>query len=114
MLVDRDGFWYRVLVARYGEEAGRLEVGGNSGSFWWREIAKIRDGIGDTDGGWFAERVSKKVRDGTSTFFWYDRWIGDVPLRTRFSRLFELSNNKLCTVADMFTLSWEDGGEAWS
>ena len=27
MLVDRGGFWYRVLVARYGEEAGRLEVG---------------------------------------------------------------------------------------
>lgn len=24
MLVDRGGFWYRVLVARYGEEAGRL------------------------------------------------------------------------------------------
>jgi len=28
MLVDRGGFWYRVLVARYGEVAGRLEVGG--------------------------------------------------------------------------------------
>jgi hypothetical protein len=27
MLVDRGGFWYRVLVARYGEEVGRLEVG---------------------------------------------------------------------------------------
>ena len=27
MLVDRDGFWYRVLVARYGEEAWRLEAG---------------------------------------------------------------------------------------
>jgi hypothetical protein len=27
MLVDREGFWYRVLVARYGEEAGRLEDG---------------------------------------------------------------------------------------
>lgn len=27
MLVDRGGLWHRVLVARYGEEAGRLEVG---------------------------------------------------------------------------------------
>jgi hypothetical protein len=34
-----------VLAARYGEEAGRLEVGGKSGSYWWKEIAKIRDGI---------------------------------------------------------------------
>jgi len=24
MLVDRKGLWYRVLAARYGEEAGRL------------------------------------------------------------------------------------------
>jgi len=51
MLVDRDEFWYRVLVTWYGEEAGRLEVGGRSDSFWLREIAKIRDGIGDTEGG---------------------------------------------------------------
>jgi len=46
MLVDRGGLWYRVLAARYGEEAGRLEVGGRSVSIWWREITK---------GGWFAE-----------------------------------------------------------
>jgi hypothetical protein len=109
MLTDRDGFWYRVLVARCGEEAGRLEVGGRRGSFWSREIAKIRDGIGETDEGWFAERVSKRVGDGTSTYFWYDRWLGDAPLRMRFSRLFDLSNNKLCTVADMFNLGWGTG-----
>ncbi|KEH17063.1 hypothetical protein MTR_0048s0160 [Medicago truncatula] len=24
MLMDKDNFWYRVLVARYDEEAGRL------------------------------------------------------------------------------------------
>jgi hypothetical protein len=26
--VDRGGFWYMVLVTRYGEEVRRLEVGG--------------------------------------------------------------------------------------
>jgi len=36
LLVDRCGFWYRVLAARYGEEVWRLEVGGRSGSYWWR------------------------------------------------------------------------------
>jgi len=48
VLVDRGGFWYRVLVARYGEE-----VGGQSVSSWWREMAKIKDGVGEIDGGWF-------------------------------------------------------------
>jgi len=34
-LVDMCGFWYRILVARYGEDCGRLEDGGRSGSSWW-------------------------------------------------------------------------------
>lgn len=34
LLVDRGGLWYRVLVARYGEVNGRLEVGGRSISCW--------------------------------------------------------------------------------
>lgn len=37
LLVDRGGLRYRVLVARYGEEAGRLAVGERSASSWWGE-----------------------------------------------------------------------------
>ena len=114
MLLDRGGLWYRVLVARYGEEAGRLVVGGRSASSWWREIVKIRDGVGEIDGGWFAERVSKVLGDGTNTFFWLDRWVGDVLLCMRFARLFDLTTNKLSIVADMCALGWGVDGEAWS
>lgn len=114
MLVDRGGFWYRVLASRYGEKAGRLVVGGRSGSSWWREIVKIRDGEVGDDGGWFGERVSKVVGDGNNTFFWYDNWLGDVPLCRRFGRLFDLATNKLISVANMFVLGWEEGGGVWS
>jgi len=62
--MDRDGFWYRVLVARYGEEAGRLEVGGRSVSSWWREIAKIRDGVGENEG---------FCREGVESFRGWDK-----------------------------------------
>ena len=102
--MDRGGFWYRVLVARYGEEAGRLAVGGQSVSTWWRAIARIRDGVGEIDGGWFEERVSKALGDGTNTLFWLDRWVGGVPLCRRFARLFDLSTNKFCAVADTCAL----------
>ncbi|MCI76129.1 receptor-like kinase, partial [Trifolium medium] len=34
-LTDRGGMWYRVLVALYGEAAGRLTVGGRNRSAWW-------------------------------------------------------------------------------
>ncbi|XP_024630889.1 uncharacterized protein [Medicago truncatula] len=106
--VGGSGLWYKVLVARYGETVGRLEVGGRSVSSWWREVAKIRDGVGDVEGGWFVDRVSKKVGDGSSTYFWYDRWLGDVPFCISFRRLFNLVSNKLSTVADMVD------GEAWN
>jgi hypothetical protein len=69
-----------VLAARYGEKAERLEVRGRSGSSWWMEVAKIRDDVGEEGEGWFSERVSRKVGDGVDTFFWYDRWIGEVSL----------------------------------
>jgi len=42
-----------------------------------------------------------------------DRWVGDVPLCDRFSRLYDLSDNKLAIVAQMFGWGWEAGGEAW-
>jgi hypothetical protein len=37
LLVDKEGLWFRVLVARYGVEGGRLRAGGLRGSSWWRE-----------------------------------------------------------------------------
>ena len=49
-----------------------------------------------------------------NTLFWYDRWLGDVPLCRRFTCLFYISTNKSSTVADMFSLGREEGGETWS
>ncbi|PNX88489.1 kinesin-like protein [Trifolium pratense] len=88
--------WYRVLVARYGEVAGRLAVGGRSDSSWWREVAKVRDGEGIVGGrsdsswwrevakvrdgegivggGWFAESIVRRVGNRVDTFFWTDPW----------------------------------------
>lgn len=52
-----------------------MKVGAQNGSYWWREVAKIRDRIGVEEEGWFSERVSRKVGDVTFTLFWYDRWL---------------------------------------
>jgi hypothetical protein len=111
MLVDREGLWYRVLVARYGEERGRLCEAGRKGSTWWREIGRIREGVGALGGGWFGECISRKVGNGLDTFFWTDPWLGGFTLRERFRRLFDLSENKSNIVAEMFSLGWEVGGE---
>ncbi|GAU41139.1 hypothetical protein TSUD_288280 [Trifolium subterraneum] len=113
MLVDREGLWFRVLIARYGIERGRLREGGRSGSSWWREIVRIRDGVADIGGGWFGESVVRKVGDGVGTFFWTDTWLDGIPLCERFQHLFDLTINKSSTVAECFSLGWGPGGAAW-
>lgn len=42
---------------------------------------------------------------GQKLFFWYDQWLGEVPLCQRFSRLLELAENKSLTVATIHVLS---------
>ncbi|CAJ2670936.1 unnamed protein product [Trifolium pratense] len=113
MLVDREGLWFRVLAGRYGVERGRLCVGGTRGSTWWRELASLRDGGGELDGGWFGGHISRKVGDGSDTFFWTDPWVDGTTLRERFGRLFDLAENKSASVAEMFMRGWGFGGEAW-
>jgi len=83
LLVERDGLWRRVLVARYGAEDGA-----RSCSSWWQKIIRIRDGIGEGGEGWFASGVRRQVGDGAETDFWRDCWCGNVPFCVRFRRLF--------------------------
>ena len=87
-----------MLVARYGAEDGKLEVGGRSCSSWWREIVRIRDGVEGSGGGSFDKCVSQKVGDVADTAFWRDCWFGVVAFRDRFRRLYDLADNKVITV----------------
>jgi len=113
LLVDRGGFWYRVLVAMYGELGGRLEVRGRSVSCWWREVSRIRDRVGDGGSGWFDDQVLRRVGDGFDTSFWCDRWLGAAPLCERFRRLYELTENKFMSVADLLSVDAEQWGVVW-
>jgi len=61
MLVDKEGLWYRVLKAKYGEEGGRLKEGGRDSSLWWRMQSRIRGDVGWGDGSWFEDNVRHVV-----------------------------------------------------
>ncbi|PNX70724.1 receptor-like kinase, partial [Trifolium pratense] len=99
--------WFRVLAARYGVEGGRLRDGGRRGSLWWREIASIREGVGEPGDGWFGEHVVRRVRGDLDTLFWTGPWVDETPLCVR------LSETKLHTVAEIFSLGWGMDGAAW-
>jgi hypothetical protein len=46
MLLDREGLWYRVLKARYGEEGRRLRARWSESSVWWWMVVGICEGAG--------------------------------------------------------------------
>ena len=106
VLEERESMWNRVLRAKYGEVGGRVRFYEGVGSIWWRHINQIRSGVGLADARWLVDNIVGKVGDGRTTMFWEDPWLDDVPLAVSYSRLFELSKNKLTTVMEMFVLGW--------
>ena len=80
---------------------------------WWRELCEIREGLGTGVGNWFEDNIRRVFEDGKNTFFWTDNWVGGVPLRTKFRRLFYLVVHQKCSVADMAVLGLEEGGSGW-
>ena len=73
----------------------------------------MHDGVGSVVGTWFPDNLRLKVGNRAHTLFWFDRWVGDVPLQVRFRLFFELLENKLLTVAQMFQFGWDEGGDVW-
>jgi len=112
MMTEKERLWYRVLKAHYGEEGGRIREGGRQSSVWWKTVCHIREGIGVGVGSWFEDNIRRVVGDEWNTLFWYDRWIGDILLRLKFPRLFDLAMEKDCLVRDMESRGWGVDGRA--
>ena len=76
-------------------------------------MCNVREGVEEGVGNWFEENICRVVGDGRDTLFWYDKWVGDIPLRIQFPRLFELAVEKECRVEIMGRRGWEVDGGAW-
>nr|GEX80684.1 RNA-directed DNA polymerase, eukaryota [Tanacetum cinerariifolium] len=50
--------------------------------------------------------IKRKVKDGSTTRFWRDAWIGDNPLERQFPRLFCLEADRDCLVRDKWQNVW--------
>lgn len=69
------------------------------GSQFWKGILKTRENLK-----WGLKVV---VNNGQKTRFWEEVWIGETPLKLEFPRLFTLSKDRGCLVANC----WE--GDGW-
>jgi hypothetical protein len=76
MLVDQEGLWFKVLVAKYGLEDGRVMGGGGKASWWWKDMCGVREGVRLSVGRWFENNIRRKAGDGENTYFLRDKWLG--------------------------------------
>lgn len=109
MYIDRESLWYRVLVARYREMGGWLNEGECQNSSRWKDLLGVRRGICSRVPNCFGDNLRKSIENGGDTFFWTDPWLSGILFSDRFDRLFELTDNPLMSVADMFGFGWGEG-----
>nr|GEZ33211.1 RNA-directed DNA polymerase, eukaryota, reverse transcriptase zinc-binding domain protein [Tanacetum cinerariifolium] len=102
--ISSDGsLWSKVIQALYGK---RIDFHATKFSSIWCsiiwELHQLKDNGFD-----FWEHCKIVIGNGFTTRFWYDLWIGDMPLYAKFPRLFALDLNKDCSVADKLNNSVE-------
>nr|GEW30673.1 RNA-directed DNA polymerase, eukaryota [Tanacetum cinerariifolium] len=59
-----------------------------------KEVHKLKDKGFD-----FWSHCKKRIGDGTNTSFWSNPWLGDIPLKIKYPRLFSFELDKDATVA---------------
>jgi len=106
MKVETSSLWYTILVVRYGELGGCLVDRGRLNIVWWNKLTSVKEGVGVGVGHWFEDNNGLEVGDGSQALFCWDQWIDGVVLRIRFSNIFDLADDKMATVAKMYSLGW--------
>nr|GEY42181.1 reverse transcriptase domain, reverse transcriptase zinc-binding domain protein [Tanacetum cinerariifolium] len=98
----------KVVKAIHGEEAGFELLGSQSSGVWARIVGSIFHL--HSSGMVPLSSIRFNLGDGSLIRFWKDIWLGDVPLCSRFNRLFHLDRNKDCLVKDRYAngdWSWD-------
>jgi len=67
--------------------------------------------LGVLEGGWFNEGAS--FVDGESSSFWNDLWLDRGLLHIRFSRLFDIHDDKNISFVEIRSLGLGVEGEGW-
>ncbi|KAL4573885.1 hypothetical protein LXL04_020706 [Taraxacum kok-saghyz] len=86
--------WVNILKSIHGENCLNIDltdVGFNSN---WRDLLKH---LKDPD---IRKIIKRKCGNGDETSFWKDPWISEQLLMEKFLRLYNMEEEKLCTVAD--------------
>lgn len=113
-MTEPNAIWSGLLSHWYGKIdnlSNQYAAVQNSQSIWWRDIQDW-DGAYPSLTGWFSNAVRRKLQNGTSTLFWQDTWLSNATLKEMFPRLFLITREQNCTVADM--RQWHGNVWCWN
>ncbi|KAL4558598.1 hypothetical protein LXL04_036799 [Taraxacum kok-saghyz] len=86
--------WVQILKSIHGDKCLNIDVSDSGLNSNWRELMKH---LKDPD---IRQLIKRKCGNGEDTQFWKDRWFGNQLLNERFPRLFNIEEDKNCTVAE--------------
>lgn len=69
-------------------------------------------GVSLVDVRWLLDNIDRRIQDESFTLLLIDHLFDGISLKVRFSRLFDLAENKRETVAEMTKLGWWENGES--
>ena len=100
MFQQPDQFWSRILTSKYRGWRG-LEEGPPKQCFshWWSDLRSIINHSSMAD---VSKQFIWKLGRGDQILFWEDSWVdGGITLKEKFPKLYQISSQKLQTVANM-------------
>ena len=100
MFHQPDQLWSRILISKYKGWRG-LEEGSHkqTHSFWWSDLKSVMHNSSMAE---VLKQFQWKLGSGDQILFWEDSWVGDGSvLREKYPDLYEVSSQKLQTVASM-------------
>jgi hypothetical protein len=85
--------WHCIIRAKYPGAGDIFSTTPHGGSPFWRSLHKIKD--------FFKLEARFSLGNGQRIRFWTDCWLNNEPLSVRFERMFEISTDPDCLVAQV-------------
>nr|GEY42073.1 hypothetical protein [Tanacetum cinerariifolium]GEY47340.1 hypothetical protein [Tanacetum cinerariifolium] len=106
-LCSSSALWVRVIKNIYGDQGGIMKESYTSSNTTWSAILSSfkllkQEGID------LLSLSVRKIGNGVSCRFWEDTWVGNLPLKEKFTCIYQLDTIMTCSIADH--LSVQDWG----
>jgi hypothetical protein len=95
-LLNTEGTWQSLLCNKYLRTKTLTQVSAKpNDSHFWRCLMHIKDEV--------LSKGSFIIKDGTSTRFWEDTWLGDKPLKDTYPSVYHIARDRKVTISKVMS-----------